>query len=36
MLVSFFAFTVLTSSKDDPHDGFCKVFGQASILDDKC
>lgn len=25
----------LAPSKNDPHDGFCKVFGQASIIDDR-
>ncbi len=27
------ATVVLTSSKNDPHDGFGRAFGQASILD---
>ncbi len=33
---SLSATVVLTSSKNDPHDGFGKAFGQASILDDGC
>ena len=31
--LSFVAFAILASLKNDPHDGFCKVFGPASIVD---
>lgn len=33
MYQSLIAFVLLTSNKNGPHDGFCNVSGQASILD---